>query len=178
MTTIYLYGAKGGVGTSTAAVAVALAAYGRTQLVDLHDTDDHRAIVGVGSGDDFYGDPLEFGPGRLGFGPALDVDVTVIDGGTTPPAEAVDVTVLVIEASYLALRRAVNGPRPDHILLVEAPESALGARDVEAALGIRPTVIPRTPKVARSVDAGLFALRTSPYEALANEVLTLEGTPA
>jgi hypothetical protein len=50
--------------------------------------------------------------------------------------------------------------RPTGIVLVTEPGRALGARDVERAIGA-PVVaeVPYDPAVARAVDAGLLATR-------------------
>jgi hypothetical protein len=51
--------------------------------------------------------------------------------------------------------------RPDDVVLVVEPGRALDRRDVEHVLGLRVTaVVEFDPAVARSVDAGLVAVRT------------------
>ena len=88
----------------------------------------------------------------------------IVDAGTAPPAElaaVADRTLLVTRACYLALRAAVRRPTPaTGVVLVAEPGRALGARDIEAALGL-PVVatVLVDPAVARAVDAGLLASR-------------------
>jgi hypothetical protein len=88
----------------------------------------------------------------------------IVDAGTAPPAELAEVadrTLLVTRACYLALRAAVRRPTPaTGVVLVAEPGRALGARDIEAALGL-PVVatVLVDPAVARAVDAGLLASR-------------------
>jgi hypothetical protein len=88
----------------------------------------------------------------------------VVDAGMSPPAELVavaDRTLLVTRACYLALRAAVRQHTPaTGVVLVAEPGRALGAGDIEAALGL-PVVatVLVDPAVARAVDAGLLASR-------------------
>jgi hypothetical protein len=95
-----------------------------------------------------------------------DGGLTVLDAGTGPsPAaraavEVADTALMVIRPCYLALRRAVAGPRlgpSSGAILVEEPGRALDAGDVAAVLGI--PVVGRFPvraEVARAVDAGVL----------------------
>jgi MinD-like ATPase involved in chromosome partitioning or flagellar assembly len=89
----------------------------------------------------------------------------VVDAGTgTPPDELhqrASQSLLVTRACFLSLRRAVQLPlKPTGIVLVSEPGRALGARDIEHALGA-PVVaeVLVDPAVARAVDAGLLAAR-------------------
>jgi hypothetical protein len=92
------------------------------------------------------------------------VDCGVVDGFDDPAATlagAASVSLLVVRACYLALRRAVALPlRPSGVVLVEEPGRALDARDVQDVLGV-PVVacVAQDPAVARAVDAGLLATR-------------------
>jgi hypothetical protein len=94
---------------------------------------------------------------------------TVVDAGTaaTPAARALletaDVSVVVVRACYLALRRAVRAPalaRAAGVALVAEPARSLGARDVADVLD-RPVLVevPVRPGIARAVDAGVLAQR-------------------
>jgi hypothetical protein len=70
-------------------------------------------------------------------------------------------SLLVVRQCYLGLRRATALPSLAHgAVLVEEPGRALGAGDIERALGV-PVVatVPWDPAVARAVDAGLLATR-------------------
>jgi MinD superfamily P-loop ATPase len=95
---------------------------------------------------------------------AIDATV-VVDAGTGSPHPSLigddDHSLLVTEACYLSLRRAVVAPtRPTGVILVHEHGRALGVVDVERALGV-PVVahVPYDPLVWRSVDAGLLAAR-------------------
>ena len=95
--------------------------------------------------------------------------VTVVDAGTvsTPAAlaliETADVSVVVVRACYLALRRAVRAPalsRAAGVAMVAEPARSLGAREVADVLD-RPVLVevPVRPGIARAVDAGVLAHR-------------------
>jgi hypothetical protein len=88
----------------------------------------------------------------------------VIDAGTgTPPPvlAAVGRPLLVTRGCYLSLRAATRlGVRPAGVVLVQEPGRALGASEVEAALGAPVvTTLLCDPAIARSVDAGLLTGR-------------------
>jgi hypothetical protein len=95
--------------------------------------------------------------------------VTVVDAGTatTPAAQAVletaDVSVVVVRACYLALRRAVRAPalgRAAGVAMVAEPARSLGAREVADVLDRTVLVeVPVRPGIARAVDAGVLASR-------------------
>jgi len=97
------------------------------------------------------------------------VDCGTLDGASTGAgaaapsvlAGAATLSLLVIRPCYLALRRALAAPlRPSGVVVVAEPGRALGAADVEDALGVPVrAVVPWDPAVARSVDAGLLATR-------------------
>ncbi len=74
--------------------------------------------------------------------------------------DAADRSFLVLRPCYLALRRAVQAPRPTAVVLINEPERALGAGDVEDVLGV-PVVasINWEPAIARAVDSGLLNVR-------------------
>lgn len=96
---------------------------------------------------------------------ALDERTVVVDVGTAAiPAVAVlaeaATSVLVTRACYLAIRAARCGPTPDHVVLVSERGRALGAADVQAAIGAPVSAsVPWDPAVARAVDAGLLGSR-------------------
>ena len=93
---------------------------------------------------------------------AADPRPTVVDCGTGPvgpglvAASAATTSLLVLRPCYLALRAALRAPlRPSGIVLVTEPGRALGAPEVEEALGIPVrAVVGADPAVARAVDAG------------------------
>jgi len=91
----------------------------------------------------------------------------IVDAGTRPDGSAADVvrgadrSVLVTRPCYLALRHALDADhRPSEVVMVDEPGRALGASDVEAALGVpvRATVV-FDPAIARAVDAGILRSR-------------------
>jgi nucleoside-diphosphate-sugar epimerase len=164
-TTIHVYGAKGGVGTTTVAALIALEHHsvGHTvvltaaALPDGSDGDqgDLHAVLGRAS----TGEPITF-PAAGGS------TVTVIDHGTTPPAGDLwatrnpgDRVYLVIRACYLGIRRALaQNCRPDGIILLAEQGRSLGARDVEDVLGVKVVAtLAVTESMARSIDAGLLS---------------------
>ena len=73
---------------------------------------------------------------------------------------AADRSLLVLRPCYLALRRALQAPRPTAVVLITEPERALGVGDVEDVLGV-PVVasINWEPSIARAVDSGLMSAR-------------------
>lgn len=95
---------------------------------------------------------------------ATDGRSVVVDAGTgAPPAALVAAgrAVLVTRGCYLALRAAARmAVRPDGVVLVAEPGRALGATEVEGAVGapVLSTVL-ADPAIARSVDAGLLTSR-------------------
>jgi CO dehydrogenase nickel-insertion accessory protein CooC1 len=95
--------------------------------------------------------------------------VTVVDAGTAaaPAARAVlettDVSVVVVRACYLALRRAVRAPalaRASGVAMVAEPARSLGAKEVADVLDRQVLIeVPVRPGIARAVDAGVLASR-------------------
>lgn len=89
----------------------------------------------------------------------------VVDAGAAPPHPALaaraTASILVTRACFVALRRCVQlEARPTSVVLVREPGRALGARDVELAVGAPVVaVVPYDPEVWRSVDAGLLTAR-------------------
>lgn len=156
MSTVRLYGAKGGVGTSTVAALIALQLRdeGHEVWLTSDNMGDLRAILGeFGESDD-----------AIVFGGAGS-PVVVVDHGTTPPgrADPADQVFLVIRGCFLAFRRALAQPcRPNGIIFLEEQGRSLGTRDVEDVLGVRVVAtIAVEPRVARLVDAGLLGKRHS-----------------
>jgi hypothetical protein len=158
--TIHLWGAKGGVGTSTVAAVLALH-LARRRPVELRGStpeqaEDLRALLAMTTTEG----PLVLGDhGHDGDG---ENRVVVIDGGTDHEAPAGALASwLVIRPCYLALRRAlIIGARPTGAVMVAEPERSLGQRDIEHVLGV-PVVatIPVNTAIARSIDAGLLSAR-------------------
>ena len=89
----------------------------------------------------------------------------VIDVGVGPPPAALeaisDHSLLVTRSCYPSLRRAAKlTDPPTGVVLVLEPGRALGARDVEHAVGAPViAVVHYDPAVARAVDSGLMSSR-------------------
>jgi len=95
---------------------------------------------------------------------------TVVDVGSGPPSpvaravlDVADVSIVVLRACYLGLRRAVASGLLEGSMgavLVAEPGRAIGAREVADVLG-RPVLaqIEASASVARAVDAGVLASR-------------------
>ena len=95
--------------------------------------------------------------------PTFEGSVVVDAGVGRPPEALVDgsTSLLVTRSCYLSLRRAVAlDAHPTGVVLVLEPGRALGAADIERAVGA-PVVatVPYDPAVARAVDSGLLAAR-------------------
>ncbi len=89
----------------------------------------------------------------------------VVDLGTNPDLRSAllataDRSLLVLRACYLAIRAAVDAPRPDGVIVVEETGRALTSSDIASVLGV-PVVarVPYDPSISRAVDAGLLASR-------------------
>lgn len=163
---VYVYGAKGGQGTSTVAACIALDYARGGCSVDLVGGGDLYAILGRPNGE---------GPIHLGNSAASGhPPVVVTDGGTTPPRPMVapcasvrpvsniDETYLVLRGPcYLGLRRALeSGYRPDGVILLREPGRSLGPDDVRDVLGVRVVAeLEVSPQWARAIDAGLLEHR-------------------
>ena len=160
--TTYLWGAKGGVGTSTVAAlhALALARAGHPTTLVAADGDhgELAAIVGMPEG---LG-PVDANAAAGVVAVERRVTAAVDHHHPGPLARAVSRRLVVVRLCYLALRRALAAGMggTDGVVAVVEAERSLGVDDVEAVLG-RPVVatIPVTAALARLLDAGLLALR-------------------
>ena len=95
---------------------------------------------------------------------------TVVDVGSGPPSDVAravldvaDVSIVVLRACYLGLRRAVASGLLEGTagaVLVAEPGRAIGAREVADVIG-RPVLaqVEASAAVARAVDAGVLASR-------------------
>lgn len=89
----------------------------------------------------------------------------IVDAGTGTPSEgllaAADESLLVTRACYVSVRHAIAaGTVPTGIVLVDEPGRALGAADLEAAIGAPVTgTVLLDPAIARAADAGLLVSR-------------------
>lgn len=93
-------------------------------------------------------------------GPVIADCGTVDNAATRGFIAAADRSFLVLRPCYLALRRAMNAPRPTAVVLITEPERSLSSGDIEDVLGV-PVVaeIGWEPAIARAVDAGLLSAR-------------------
>jgi len=177
MTTRNFFGASGGVGTTTVAVAhaVQLSSAGlHTLLIDASDggarlalampwvepstlTDDHVYAVtpdlSIARADDD-----DVVAGLVRHHTAAHV---AIDWGRRQPPNLEGERICVITNDYGSLQRAVADYRADaYVLSRYDSRRALTVTDVERAVGERPrVVINEEPMIARAVDAGLLRAR-------------------
>lgn len=85
-----------------------------------------------------------------------------------------DRSLLVLRPCYLALRRAMDAPRPTAVVLIAEPGRSLTAADVEHVLEVPvAAVIEWEPAVARAIDGGL--LRTRPPRRLLHALRGVVG---
>jgi hypothetical protein len=171
VTTAAIYGAKGGVGTSTIAALLALscAPLGRTLLVDTSITNDLEAVLGVPGSVDrslttVIADSLYLANLETQAPPVWDVEIIDAGTGTTntqrDAIESSAITVLVVRNDYLSLRRATLSPyKPTHLVLREASR-ALDARGCGSLHGLPAIVVEVDPALARTIDAGLLVNRS------------------
>lgn len=164
--TIMVTGARGGQGTTTVAAGLALyaAEAGEVALVTAEDTAT-RALLGVPA---VEGEPtLAGGSLTLVSAPAIPLPATtVVDAGRLgsghPAVGEAEHYVVLRGPCYVALATLVasDGPRPHGIILVAEDGRSLTARDVEEVTGL-PVVatVQASPRVARTIDAGLLASR-------------------
>jgi len=163
-----LVGARGGSGTTTVSLLLAVAAAGHGNVtVTGHDPGEHRALAGPSDHDDAI--PVSIGPRlRLGSPAPLSDDQVICDLGhlgtaaSLPPPMHDGYRWLVVRGpSYLALRTALaTAWRPDGVILVQEQGRALSAVDVADTIEV-PVVatIPVHPDTARACDAGLLVHR-------------------
>jgi hypothetical protein len=162
-------GARGGQGTSTVAAAVALFAAGHrpTRLVAT-EPDAVAALLGITAPS-----PRDARPApvterlELANEPVDDDEtLTVVDAGRVeylPVPTARSMALVVLRGPcYLAVRTLVSmhGPRPDGIVLARERGRSLTASDVADVTGV--SVIAEldvTPRIARTIDAGLLISR-------------------
>ncbi|HET7488806.1 MAG TPA: hypothetical protein VFJ85_12830 [Acidimicrobiales bacterium] len=177
-TTLHLWGAKGGVGTTTVAAlyALALARAGHPTRLRTADGDvgDLAAVLGLPDADG----PLDVNAATAAPS-SLGSVVTVVDGGTdAAPATAVTRRLVVVRPCYLALRRALRAglAGTDGAVLVAEPQRSLAAADVEDVLGLAVVAtVAVTAEMARLLDAGLLAARTPRLAQLDRDAVRMAG---
>lgn len=187
---------KGGVGTSTVAVALAVSlAKARPNgvlLVDSSEYGDSFSILGasVPAGYGSHSVCGEYGltvawstPDALRKVAPNDIfsyDFVVIDAGlATHDGDYFGETpfrISVVANSYLSLRaQTMAKVRPNAFVSLHNDENVLTTSDTANVLngyGAPLHVFPVNSAVSRAIDAGLFASRTALYEKLTDEILT------
>jgi MinD-like ATPase involved in chromosome partitioning or flagellar assembly len=173
MIAINVYSPKGGVGTTTTAALLAL------------DLSKHRYVGLVAKDSDAIHGTLGYDgtpslPNKVTHGltisdaPVADVDFNVID--SKDYMAAADINILVIQNSYLALRKAKDS-KFDLVVLNLIEERPLGTNDVGTVLGCsdKMHVMSWSPTVARSLDAGLTGrvLEQTEFQGLVKRVKDL-----
>lgn len=161
--TITLVGARGGQGASTVAAALAASLSADTPTALL--SHEPLAVAQLlGAMPPLPGEAVEVAPEFMLAG--LDgprAETTVIDAGraTTAPEMEGERYAVVRGPCYLALATLVSlSLRLDGVVLVAEPGRAMGAEDVTAVLEVPVlATIPVHPAVARTVDAGLLAVK-------------------
>lgn len=182
--------AKGGQGTTTLAAMAAVESSrrkNRTLVVDDGPGRAMAAVLGVVEPDPgetcFVNEHLdlvvvpegEF-PQRLATSMASRYDVVIVDGSWIDAMSmVVDRRYLVTMPCYVAMkafvRRRPDGVAFDGMVMRNEHGRALTRRDLEKTTDLKVVAeIPTDPMVARAVDAGLLALRSSYYT---GEVLAL-----
>lgn len=183
--------AKGGVGATTVACALAVAsaeAGYSTLLVDRHLSADAYAVLGlsaptkVSHAIDAVNENLSIQhEPYIVLGNFDGYDFVIIDSGlkdTCGHAFPNVRTVSVVRNAYLSLRADVNKrEHRDHVVLVYTDGEALTVRDVESVVGQSVITWPLSTDVSRANDAGLFRNRTHLY-GWADQVITTERARA
>lgn len=190
---ITLYSMKGGVGTTTTAVALAHEAAEaglRVLIIDAATGHDVAAVAGsqepkplsIHQLDDNLSMVTVLELARIGaFINDPNYDLLVIDTGHVRLAGEKFQAIQVLTNSYLSLRRAVADKNDDEIISIINPAGALIAKDVNHCVGRTPIVqIDHKPEIARAVDAGLLPCRRAQlfpsFAPILNPAATAEAT--
>ena len=163
---IMVTGARGGQGTTTVAVALALhaAAHG---VVSLAAAPSQGAAVLLGVPAVERGECVQVTPNVTlsAFPSVATADIHVVDGGRFGTSRAFgggESYVVLRGPCYVALATmlACQADRPDGIILVAEDGRSLTAKDVSEVTGL-PVVatVTASQRVARTIDAGLFLSR-------------------
>jgi cellulose biosynthesis protein BcsQ len=174
---------KGGVGTSTVSVclAIGLAKTGKkVLLVDMSKHGDCFALIGVSRSSGIVELLDGVSVTHVRTSPlAHDVDKSfdhvIYDAGTDGLKDYV-VTgnvyrLAIVPNAYTALRNMMDTLRDyDAMVTVITEDNALNAKDVENVMGLSTlTKMPIKPEISRSIDAGLLTTR---YDALIEPWMT------
>lgn len=163
MANVLLYGSKGGVGTTTTALALARVT-GASRLVQVSDQPDALLLAGgdVGGLSFDYVSTTDLEEAHEAAADAPG-DVVLELGTRWRLVENVQpgwLRVLVCANDYVALRHATIAPRPDVAACTLDVDRSLLRSDVENVLhGIPTAFVHRDRAVERMVDAGTFHSR-------------------
>jgi len=168
MTKVFTFtGSKGGVGTTVAAIRFAHMIKETGATVGLISTEDNYAYRMEANGLDLVEVARTTNTsGKIALGYYDDLDVVVVDTGTTVPAldRTADCAVLCVINSYHSLAAAIPKSeeyRFDVVLVgLTAQHTALGFDDCKrtlATLGARVVSLPHSTQTARALDAGLLS---------------------
>lgn len=184
--TINVYGAKGGVGTSTVAALLAAIAYkdGRNVLLVTDKSKDAASALGVHEpGEDFVTVNPRLHVSQYvrrvdGIVSVTKADIVIIDWeteifylGATAPNET---NVMVTTTDYLSIKRGTRKVGPDHrVVVVEKEHSCLTPTDAINAFGRPSTILKASGNadIARQVDAGLILSRIPRTAEVLHELL-------
>ena len=183
---ILITGARGGQGTTTVAAALALHAAGVGDAVLKAPAEQGAAAVLGHPAMDRGESVAVAGHLTLATPPAtVTADTVVIDGGLHDGAgewlseEQGERYVVLRGPCYVALATLLGSTarRPDGIILVAEEGRSLTARDVAEVTGL-PVVatVDATPRVARTIDAGLLPSRITRLREL-SQLRTLVTNP-
>jgi hypothetical protein len=172
MTITSLFGAKGGVGTTTIACALAIhrAGEGPTLLVQTGERPDAQRILGTMVEPDKQHVAVKVGKLDLYSGARWEPEMfeayehVVIDWGTKLPT--VGKYVLVTDNSYASLAAALDASGKltyNTVALVSEYGRPLGKVECKDILGNRRTIeVMRNPAIGRTCDAGMLSSRELP----------------
>lgn len=192
--------AKGGVGVTTVAGAIAVtgAMMGKSVLlVDFQSPRDTSALLGITDYDiDGYYNasvdafmkggslkvyspsfPIEHFDGKKGINE--NYDLVVIDAGRyqLEATEGFPIhRIGVARNEYVALKNTVNSARTvrwDKFVIIHHEGNALNANDCSHVLATECVTVPFANDMARAIDAGLFISRNGLYTEWASQLLPL-----
>lgn len=187
---------KGGVGTSTVAVSLAIALSQAkpksTLLIETTGDASTFAIAGlsrpIGTGNTVLGDhELSFLSttsdtlNTLQHDDLFSFDFVVIDAGRNPRSDYFGVEpfrISVVTNSYLSLSAQTFARLEgfDAVVCVHNSDHVLTESDVKNVLNIRPVyTFAVDNSVARAVDAGLYPARTNLFEGWTSELIKAHG---
>lgn len=163
MITIRVFGAKGGVGTTTIAcvIAATLAEHHKVRLTSVHPADISSVLSTAAT-------RLEMPDGgflRIVGPPVEEYDFTVSDAGVAGPDERyTPYDVLVTMNTYLSLRHVTATSVPEHVVLQYDPRLPISVDDAVMAINSEVHLTTHNEIVGRALDAGQFlTMRDRPW---------------